>query len=163
MKTRSSVRVLSKTLIPACVVFAILLGGVFLLARPAVAYAAIDPPCLGVQARILPDKDSLPFNEVLTISVTNGSGETVNQVTLTVTDHLRCGSFPWVIDLQTGAGPTTLAPEGSLFWWITGGQDGCPPGDNGPCAQWLHGSAQGTGASSGNLDTGEGDASLNVA
>ena len=66
-----------------------------------------------------------------------------------MTDRIRCGSDPWVIDLETGVGPKTLTPDGTMFWWITGGQTGYPSGENGPSRQWLHGSAQaqGTGAS----------------
>jgi len=89
MNQRTSVSILSRMLIPALIVFAILLSGAALLARPAVAHAAIDPVCLGVQARIMPSKDTLPFTEVLSITVTNGCGETVNQVTLAVPRRCR--------------------------------------------------------------------------
>jgi hypothetical protein len=135
------------------------------VSRPAsIAHAAVvDPPCLAVTVRITPDRGTLPFTEVLAATVTNDCGETVNATTLTLTDRIRCGSGPWVIDLQTAAGPKTLAPGGALSWWITGEQTGCPSGENGPFSQWLHGQASGTGASTGNQDSGQADAFLNGA
>lgn len=119
--------------------------------------------CLSVQPRITPSRDTLPFNEVLQITVTNGCGQTLSGTTLAVTDRIRCGSQPWVVDLSTSAGPQTLAPGGSMSWWITGLQTGCPSGEvGGPFQQWLHGDASGTGEGTGRLFTGAGDASLNV-
>lgn len=119
--------------------------------------------CLGVQPRISPSGDKLPFNEVLQIIVTNGCSETLSGTTLAVIDRIRCGTQPWVVDLRVSVGPQTLAPGGGMSWWITGVQTGCPSGETGgPWQQWLHGDASGTGESSGTVYTGAGDAYLNV-
>ncbi len=125
--------------------------------------ATVDPPCLQIKASIIPSRNILPLTEILSVSVTNACGEMVNDTTLTITDHIRCGSGRWVIDLQTTVGPQVLTPKSVMAWWITGEQTGCPFGENGPFAQWLHGQASGTGASTGNLDTGQGgNAYLNL-
>jgi hypothetical protein len=145
------------------VAFLLALGWLSLPIGMGQAHAAtVDPPCLQVKASITPSRNILPLTEILSVSVTNACGETVNGATLAITDHIRCGSGRWVIDLQTTVGPQVLAPDAVMAWWITGEQTGCPFGENGPFQQWLYGQASGTGASTGDLDSGQGNAYLNL-